>query len=171
MTRMFIVALISAIVSAPFALSVQYLIVNVLSKQTMSQEEEKKEKEREISLASKLWRSLCTRKTSIEPYVFNSSDLEESCGTSTQDDLNHLLQEVSGYYKYLQEKNRERAKEFRSESFLPCPPYFPSSHSLILSPCLSFLSHSSLSDSLSISVYLSLYPFFARCAQFFGDRL
>jgi hypothetical protein len=42
MTRMFIVALISAIVSAPFALSVQYLIATVLSKETMSGEEEKK---------------------------------------------------------------------------------------------------------------------------------
>jgi hypothetical protein len=116
MTRMFIVAMISAIVSAPFALSVQYLIVKVLSKETMSPEEEKRE--RENSKALKLRRMLSTRKMSIDPDV-SMTDLVESCGRSTQDDLNHLLKEVSAYYKYLQKQKNEQAREFRGMSTRP----------------------------------------------------
>jgi phosphate/sulfate permease len=116
MTRMFIVALLSAIVSAPFALGVQYLIVKVLSKETMSPEEEKKEREK--SKALKLLRFLSARMMSIEPDLSTSPDLVESCGRSTQDDLNHLLKEVSAYYKYLQKQKNQQAKEFRGMSTL-----------------------------------------------------
>jgi hypothetical protein len=125
MTRMFIVALISAIVSAPFALGVQYLIVNVLSKATMSQEQERKA--RESAKALKLRRLLSTRKMSIQPDLTTSTELVESCGRSTQDDLNHLLKEISAYYKYLQKNKKAKAKEFLGMGFfsLPCSLFSP----------------------------------------------
>jgi Flp pilus assembly protein TadB len=109
MTRMFIVAMISAIVSAPFALSVQYLIVTVLSKEAIDEKEVKKQKE-------KLREARMQRGVSVRQDAFpNSADLVES--GSTDGDLKKLQGELRAHYKYLKaKKGKEEAKEFQGES-------------------------------------------------------
>jgi hypothetical protein len=117
MTRMFIVALISAIVSAPFALSVQYLIATVLSRETVDKaelEEHKQELEarRTQLILSQRQRSAVT-----------SQNLVESCGRSSLEDYNNLQRELSEYHAQLKKKEdgATEAEEFRGES----DPYWP----------------------------------------------
>jgi hypothetical protein len=105
MTRMFIVALISAIVSAPFALSVQYLIATVLSRETIDEEEAEKAQE------SHLKRTMSRRQNSVSV----SLDLAELCGRSSEEDFKNLKKELSEYYKYLAEDQAEKAEEFQGE--------------------------------------------------------
>jgi hypothetical protein len=112
MIRMFIVAMISAIVSAPLALSVQYLIMNVLSKQCVSEVE--LEKERQIYEQRRAERLRSTRRLDVSP---SSQELAEWSGSSLLDDLNNLLKEVSKHYMSLVGSGKhDQAREFRSES-------------------------------------------------------
>jgi hypothetical protein len=104
MMRMFIVAMISAIVSAPFALSVQYLIVSVLSKEPIDEKEIKKE-----ANSSYLARILSMRQRPID------IGLPESCGESANEDLRNLQKEASKFYCRIVTNENEvnLAKEFR----------------------------------------------------------
>jgi DNA-binding beta-propeller fold protein YncE len=112
MTRMFIVAMISAVVSAPFALSVQYLIINVLSKECVSDDELEEERQRHESKRAerlKSSRRLVTSQSSP------STDPPESCGETLLDDLNNLLKELSSHYTALVAHAEDKAKEFRGQ--------------------------------------------------------
>jgi hypothetical protein len=110
MVRMFIVAALAAIVSAPFALSVQYLTATVLSREVI--DEAVVAKERKKSLVLKMERAL-SQSVSL--------DLVESCGRSSDEDLKNLRKELCGHFEYLlRAKGKEiRAKQFRGDcSFL-----------------------------------------------------
>jgi hypothetical protein len=108
---MFIVAVISAIVSAPLALSVQYLIMNVLSKQGVSDEELEKERQRYQDRRSKSFR------TSLGVSPASSAGLVEKSGGSLMEDLSNLLKELSAHYKALVERGcEEEAKELQGKS-------------------------------------------------------
>jgi hypothetical protein len=113
MTRMLIVAMISAIVSAPFALSVQYLIVNVLSKETIDEEELEKEKQKMHEARLRRTQSQRLRQ------IIASTDLVEmgEGGGSSDNDLKKLQTELTAHYKYLKTKSEGvvSAKEFRGE--------------------------------------------------------
>jgi hypothetical protein len=115
MTRMLIVALISAIVSAPFALSVQSLIVNVLSKETIDEEELEKEKQKMHEARLRRTQSLRLRETiastSTDPVEIGDG------GGSSDNDLKKLQTELTAHFKYLKTKSEgvASAKEFRGE--------------------------------------------------------
>jgi hypothetical protein len=113
MTRVFIVAMISAIVSAPFALSIQYLVVNVLSQETMTPEEAKREKQ--LLKWKSLQKLLSSRKLSVGSEVLPTDLVVESCGRSVSEDLENLLKDISGHYKRLLKANKPKAEEFRGE--------------------------------------------------------
>jgi hypothetical protein len=104
--------MISAIVSAPFALSIQYLVVNVLSQETMTPEEAKREKQ--LSKWNSLQKLLSSRKLSVGSEV-SPADLVEKCGRSVSEDLENLLKDISGHYKRLLKTNKPKAEEFRGE--------------------------------------------------------
>jgi hypothetical protein len=111
MTRMFIVALLSAIVSAPFALSVQYVIATVLSRETIDEAEA--EKERREMQARRTELALFQRQRSVAV----APGLVESCEGSSADDYNNLQRELSEHYTQLLEKKdgAAEAEEFRGE--------------------------------------------------------
>jgi hypothetical protein len=111
MTRMFIVALLSAIVSAPFALSVQYVIATVLSRETIDEAEA--EKERREMQARRTELALFQRQRSVAVVP----GLVESCEGSSTDDYNNLQRELSEHYTQLLEKKdgAAEAEEFRGE--------------------------------------------------------
>jgi hypothetical protein len=117
MTRMFIVAAMAAIVSAPFALSVQYLIATVLSREVIDEVLVAKEKNK--SHVRRLERALSQRQRAMTV----SSDLVESCGRSSDGDMKNLRKELSEHYASLvSTKGKEtEAKEFRGESFESLP--------------------------------------------------
>jgi hypothetical protein len=102
LTRVFIVAMISAVVSAPFALSIQYLVVNILPRET------------QLSKWNSLQKLLSSRKLSVDP-EFSPADLVEKCGSSVSEDLENLLKDISGHYKRLLKANKPKAEEFRGE--------------------------------------------------------
>jgi hypothetical protein len=109
MTRMFIVAIISAIVSAPLALSVQYLIVTVLSKDIYDEELAQEEKQK--SHFARL-QTILLQRTRV---AVNCVDLVESCGKSSDEDLKNLQRELSDYYEHLLRKTGNQAEEFQGE--------------------------------------------------------
>ncbi len=76
MVRMFIVAMISAIVSAPFALSIQYLIMNVLSKESINQHDESQNKL--DSHKTRMERLTTKRRINVSPGTSSPTELEES---------------------------------------------------------------------------------------------
>jgi hypothetical protein len=112
---MLIVALMSAIVSAPFALSVQALIVNVLSKETIDEEELKKENQKMYEARIRRTQSLRHRATTA------SLELVERAegGGSSDNDLKNLQTELTAHYQYLKTRGAS-AKEFQGDSVL-CP--------------------------------------------------
>jgi hypothetical protein len=104
---MFIVAMVSAIVSAPFSLSVQYLIATVLSRESIDEEETEKDKQEIQEKRAQSRRQLS---------VAVASDLVESCGSSSLEDYNNLQKELFEYYKHLLKKTeKSAAEEFRGE--------------------------------------------------------
>jgi hypothetical protein len=111
-TRVFIVAMISAIVSAPFALSIQYLVVNILPQETMTPEEAKRETQ--LSKWNSLQKLLSSRNLSVDPES-PPTDLVEKCGRSVSEDLENLLKDISGHYQRLLKANKPKAEEFRGE--------------------------------------------------------
>jgi hypothetical protein len=118
MARMFIVALISAIVSAPFALSVQSLIVNVLSKEAIEEEELEKEKKKLYEASIRRTQSLRLREATL------LADLVRSGGGPSDNDLKNLQTDLMEFYKDLKMNNEGRvsAKEFRGECLATPPP-------------------------------------------------
>jgi hypothetical protein len=124
MTRILIVAMISAVISAPFALSFQYLIANVLSKSMISQVEEEKERQRyQQQRIGRL--STSSRAASLTPF---KSNLVEECGGSFEEDYQNLLRELSKHYNTLVSEST-KAKELRckcsrgSQSACPLSPH------------------------------------------------
>jgi hypothetical protein len=111
MTRMFLVAALAAIVSAPFALSVQYLIATVLSREVIDEVLVAKEKNK--SHVRRLERALSQRQRAMTV----SSDLVESCGRSSDGDMKNLRKELSEHFESLvSTKGKEaEAKEFGGE--------------------------------------------------------
>ena len=135
MTRMFIVAMISAVVSAPFSLIVQYIVMNVLSKESAVEDEDE-----EAEKSAKVRRSIAK----ISPDGSGASScLVESCGGSSDEDMRNLLRELCEYYKGLVAEEKKRrdegqgsdssscvmsATEFRGQCLLLCfvsPSTFP----------------------------------------------
>jgi hypothetical protein len=114
MTRMFIVAMISAVVSAPFALSFQYLIANVLSKTTISEAEKENERKRYQQLKMQRLARAVLPSDSLTP----SRDLVEECGGSSEEDYRNLLHELSKYYNTLV-PGSTKEKELRSKFLEP----------------------------------------------------
>jgi hypothetical protein len=105
MTRMFIVAMISAVVSAPFALSIQYLIGNFLSKETV-------ESSNSATPTTSAVVSVKQRRTKVGSN--QSLSLVERCGRSLQEDLNNLLRELSKYYQdHLSQWDEKEREEFK----------------------------------------------------------
>jgi hypothetical protein len=114
MTRILIVAMTSAVVSAPLALSIQYLIRTVLSKQCVSDEEVQKEKQRYQSR-----RSEKLRKTQQIVGVLPSLSVENR-GETLLEELNSLLKELSSHYTALvMMKRKGEAKEFQGQPVTP----------------------------------------------------
>jgi hypothetical protein len=118
MTRMFIVAMISAIVSAPFALSFQYLIANVLSKATISGADEDNERRKYHQLRMQRLSTTRTSSGSLIP----SRDLVEECGASFEEDYRNLLCELSEHYNTLA-SGSTKAKDLRCKFPLPRLPH------------------------------------------------
>jgi hypothetical protein len=109
MIRMFLVAMISATLSAPLALSLQYLIANVLSKECVSEEELEKEKNQ--SQSRRTQRLMSSR---IGVGNSQSTRLVERCGESSPEDLKNILKELSRHYSELVAKSEtSKSKEFR----------------------------------------------------------
>jgi hypothetical protein len=113
MTRMFIVALISTIVSTPLALSIQYMIANVLSKEALYLGEA--ERERQQSYLKRIQKLLSSRKTLMpgSQVATTTPDLTESSGRCLQEDLNNFLKELSEYYKWMLVEKTNEVEEFR----------------------------------------------------------
>jgi hypothetical protein len=112
-TRMFAVAIISAIVSAPFALGIQFLIATVLSKELFDEDEAKKIRQKAHEKRINLLASLRLGSGA------HSSLLSEGCGNSSNEDLKNLRKELSEFYEYLlagNKKGKIGAEEFRGES-------------------------------------------------------
>jgi hypothetical protein len=129
MTRMFIVAMISVIVSAPFALSFQYLIANVLSKATISGAEKEKERQRYQQLRTN--RLSTTRAVSPSDSLIPSRDLVEVCGASFEEDYRNLLRELSEHYNTLvpgSTKAKDLRCKFSRASQPGLPPTSPPPH-------------------------------------------
>jgi hypothetical protein len=131
MTRMFIVAMISAVVSAPFALSFQYLIANVLSKATISGAVKENKRQRYPQLRMQ---RLSTRAVLPSDSWTSSRDLVQDCGTSFEEDYSNLLRELSEHYNTLT-PGSTKAKELRCKflsSQSACLPLHLTSVSLFL---------------------------------------
>jgi hypothetical protein len=108
MARMFIVAVISAIVSAPLALSIQYLIGNVLSKETSPNTDDR-------AALEKLQKQMSSRRRqTVEPHKALSTNLVELCGGSSHEDFQNLLRELSEHHAKLLKGVKGQAEEFRS---------------------------------------------------------
>lgn len=86
MSRMFMVAILSAILSAPLALSVQYIIANILSINVNQNNLERMKME-----------SLMSKRKSVR----NNEDLNEKCGNCTLEDFKNLLSDIGEYVKNL----------------------------------------------------------------------
>jgi hypothetical protein len=97
MTRMFIVAMISAVVSAPFALGIQYLTLHVLSKETRTHADERK-------LQAVTQRSL-SRRLGVGP---------DPASGGIQEDQKNFSREWSAFYSHLLSDNPALAVSFRS---------------------------------------------------------
>jgi hypothetical protein len=114
LTRTVIVALISAIVSAPFALSMQYVVLNVLSKTTR---DAKKQNQTEISILERL------KSHRQVLNVQSESTIAEQSGRSVEEDLHNLLRELSEYYANLiNRESRSKCEDFRCESLFCSSP-------------------------------------------------
>ena len=107
-TRMFIITVLSAIISAPFALTVQYVIGCILSKESLTRSD--LEKIKNSSLGSS------NRRTAV---AAEGADLVESCGSSGHEDLRNLLSDWGRHHRSLLSENAERAEEFQG-TFLEC---------------------------------------------------
>jgi hypothetical protein len=97
--RVATVALISAVVSAPLSLGVQYLISNILSKET-AQEEDCIDSAQIVPSTAKV--SKRHRKSSIP-----RNGRSEMCGDSAISDLHNLLNEVQVYRQLISGKERK----------------------------------------------------------------
>jgi hypothetical protein len=115
--------MISVIVSAPFALSFQYLIANVLSKATISGAEKEKERQRYQQLRMQ---RLSARAVSPSDSLIPSRDLVEECGASFEEDYRNLLRELSEHYNTLA-PGSTKAKDLRCK-FLSSQSAWPPSH-------------------------------------------
>ena len=112
MTRMFLVSLISAIVSAPISLSIQYLIGHVLSKHTFPSQHTLQ------GLASLPSHLSNRRQLSQQLEVANSNlNLKEESGGSLQEDMKNLLEDLSRYYEKLRNEDPSKAQEFRGKTY------------------------------------------------------
>jgi hypothetical protein len=105
---MFIITVLSAVVSAPFALMVQYVIGCVLSKEVLTKNDLEKIKSST--------RRLQKRRTALDT---GGSDLVESCGGSLHEDLRNLLRDWTGYHRRLLSENAENAEEFQGRVSFP----------------------------------------------------
>jgi hypothetical protein len=99
LNRMFTVVLISAIVSAPFALSVQYLIMNVLSKEITTTKTDQRT-EYLLTLES------LKRRLTVKP---------EDTDDGVQNDRKILSKDWSDYYEHLKTTNPKLAASFQGK--------------------------------------------------------
>jgi hypothetical protein len=103
MTRMFLVAVISAIVSAPLSLSIQYLIETILSKESSLKEDEAQ------ALVLRIQQQMSLRRTHL---VHPSANLLELCGGSSPEDFRNLLKELAEQYESML-PDKSKSAEFR----------------------------------------------------------
>jgi hypothetical protein len=101
MERVFVVAILSAVISAPLSLAVQYLIANVLSLETSGSHE---------AVTGEI--AVGRRKRVLSEQ--NSSSLRECCGDNLFDDLKNLVAEASSYGSRLE---GEKLEEYTGRSF------------------------------------------------------
>jgi hypothetical protein len=97
--RVATVALISAVVSAPFSLTMQYIISNILSKET-SQREDKDIEASQINPSSEKM----SRK--VRKSAMLISGRKERCGDSVTSDLHNLLNEAQEYRQRISGEER-----------------------------------------------------------------
>lgn len=95
MSRMFMVAIISAVISAPLTLCVQYIISNILSREI-------RQKEDELRSTFQISRN---RRTTVGGNM--SSDLAEVTGNNLQEDFSNLLKELREHYRTLRGNEKE----------------------------------------------------------------
>jgi hypothetical protein len=107
MERVFVVAILSAVISAPLSLAVQYLITNVLSPETC-----------EALLVSDEM-TVGPRKRVLSEQ--NSSSLRECCGDNLFHDLKNLVTEVSSYGSRLE---GEKLEEYTGRALSSSPTSF-----------------------------------------------
>jgi hypothetical protein len=94
--RVVTIAMVSAVVSAPLALSVQYIVSNILSGET----EEKSQGRSQLPAAVARISRRSTQRG-------NHEDIEEICGRDVSEDLHNLTRELFAYRKTLLEKERK----------------------------------------------------------------
>jgi hypothetical protein len=113
MSRVFIVAIFSAVVSAPLALGVQYLICNVLSKEVVASGKVKKKSN--LVVMKNIRRLFPTTLTSAKKGD-PSMGLVELCGKTPIDDLKNLRNELTVHYNHLLCTVNCKPEEFRGQS-------------------------------------------------------
>jgi hypothetical protein len=111
MGRVFIVAMLSAVVSAPLALSIQYLICNVLSKEVVLPEEVKAKSN--LVALKRVQRLLPSHRGSVRNVGDPSLSLVELCGKTPMEDLKNLRDELSDHYNHLVSSPNCKPEEFR----------------------------------------------------------
>ena len=117
MIRMFIVAMISAIISAPFSLTVQYIIENFLCKETIYFQLNSNQTHPNNNQINGNNSGISTENNNVRRAnrtLALNSELGDIFGNSLHSELNNLLQDLSKYYNFLlQQKSKSDAKEFK----------------------------------------------------------
>jgi hypothetical protein len=128
MIRMFIAAMLSAVVSAPLALSIQYLICNVLAKEVIDEKEERIKSQ--IRILKNLQMFFPNNLKSLRSTRHQKKvSLEESCGKTVTEDLRNLQKDLTDHYNSLVAKNNPlELQEFRG-TYGPHSLFFPISSS------------------------------------------
>jgi hypothetical protein len=110
--RVITVALISAIVSAPLSLSVQYIISNILSKETQQDESRRRggegEQQHEGTQTAAALPTRRLRKATRHNAICEVKALEERCGGSLIEDMQNLIRDILRYRKGIT-SGKERA--------------------------------------------------------------
>lgn len=107
--RVIIVALISALVSAPLSLSVQYIINDILSKETLLDEANVvahhggvPDHRQVISPAAAM-----TKEKILHNAICEGKGLKERCGESAIEDMQNLIRDILAYRKGINTKEQD----------------------------------------------------------------
>jgi hypothetical protein len=106
MTRMFIVAVISSVISAPFALSVQYLIGNILSRETLVTSDVSSTNNNNDNTSVVVVKKRSTRRNVDAHKKSPEDEIEEICGSTLQQDLQSLLSDITWLFQRLSDEEK-----------------------------------------------------------------